>query len=364
MGEIDGLIARPDGSVVAGRVAFARRIEGVAPAATTGRDYVLPGPIDLQVNGAGALDVMTASPDAIGAISRCLAREGTTAYLPTAITSALDRIVQVERAVGECRLAREESDGSAAILGLHLEGPFISAQRLGVHPPRMLRPTGRDLQRVLALDNLRLLTIAPELPGALDAIGQAVGRGVAISIGHTDATLEQARAGVAAGATMFTHVFNAMRPLHHREPGVVGAALAPSTAMAAVIPDGVHVHPQVLALIYRARGAAGMVLTTDKVASVGQGGASALAADDRTVARTADGRLAGSLISMLDGMRLMLTEVGASVGEVAQMASTNPAKVLGLTDRGRIEVGARADFIVLDPDFRLKAVFIGGAEVQ
>jgi N-acetylglucosamine-6-phosphate deacetylase len=366
MREISGLIARPDGSLVEGRVEFSDLIERVEPRADATRDYVLPGLIDLQVNGTHGMDVMAASPDDLTDMSRYLAREGVTAYLPTAITSSLDRIAGVERAVGECRRANQDSSDLASIEGLHLEGPFISPQRLGVHPALTLEPAGEDLERILALEQLRLLTLAPELPGAIAAIGRANRRGVAVSIGHTDATLAQAQAAVNAGARMFTHVFNAMRPLHHRDPGVIAAALTPSAAFAAVIPDGIHVHPQVLALIYRARGASGIVLTTDKVGRDPDATAAfhSTVNNGRKAAHDSGGRLAGSLITMMDGIRLMVTAVGASVGEAAVMAATNPAKVLGLAQRGRIEPGCRADVIVLDRELNLKAVFIGGCELD
>jgi N-acetylglucosamine-6-phosphate deacetylase len=365
MREITGLIARPDGSVAAGRIAFSSHIERVESLGTACRDYVLPGLIDLQVNGTHGMDVMAASADDLTDMSRYLAREGVTAYLPTAITASLERIVKVERAVARCRVANADSSDIASILGLHLEGPFISPRRLGVHPALMLEPAGENLGRVLALEQLRLLTLAPELPGAIEAIHRANQRGVAVSIGHTDATLAQAQAAIDAGARMFTHVFNAMRPLHHRDPGVVAAALTPSPAFAAVIPDGVHVHPQVLALIYRARGAAGMVLTSDKVGLDPNANAAPIAASNgHRAAQTGDGRLAGSLISMLDGVRLMVNEVGAGVGEAALMASTNPARILALPERGKLEPRCRADLIVLDPELNLKAVFIAGSELE
>ncbi len=298
-------------------------------------------------------------------ISRYLAREGVTEYLPTAITASLDTLAQVNRTVAQCRKVNAGACDIAAVAGLNLEGPFVSPQRLGVHPRLMLEPCGESLERVLAFDQLRLMTIAPELPGAIEAIGRANSRAIAVSIGHTDATLAQAQAAVAAGARMFTHVFNAMRPLHHRDPGVIAAALTPLPAFAAVIADGVHVHPQVLALVYRARGARGMILTSDKVAGSSTAGARLNSTPNgNRAARMADGRLAGSLVPLLDGVRLMVNEVGVSVGEAALMAAANPAQVLGMRDRGQLEVGLRSDLIVLDPQLNLKAVFIAGRELE
>jgi N-acetylglucosamine-6-phosphate deacetylase len=365
MRELEGLIARPDGSVVEGRVVFSGLIESVEHQGTGSRDYLLPGLIDLQVNGTHGMDVAAASADDLTDMSRYLAREGVCTYLPTAITAALETYGRIDRTVGECRKRNEHADDIAAIAGLNLEGPFISPERLGVHPRLMLEPAGASLEYVLALPQLRMLTIAPELPGAVDAIRRANARGVAVSIGHTDASLAQAQQAVTAGARMFTHVFNAMRPMHHRDPGVVTAALTPSPAFAALIADGVHVDPQVLALAYRARGAAGIILTSDKVAAKPAKGPSLNGANHaRRALHTADGRLAGSLMSLLDGVRLMAAEVGVSVGEAALMAATNPATVLRLSDRGRIEPGFRADLLVLDTRMNLKAVFIAGCELE
>ena len=349
--ELYGLVVRPDGSEFRGRVSFSDRVEGIEATAQAGDDYVVPGFIDLQVNGSHGLDVMAGSAEEIRAIARHLAREGTTAFLPTAITSPIERIIRVHGAIADAIAAGTagSSTPAAAIIGMHLEGPFISPARLGAHPKFNLEPRGEQFERILALERLRLITLAPELDGALAAIQQLARRGVAVSIGHSDATLEQARAGIAAGARMFTHLFNAMRRLHHREPGVAAAAMISSEALAAVIPDGVHVHPEMLRLVYRSRGAAGMLITTDKVAVAGAGPDFAPAVGDERMgiadgaARLSDGTLAGSIISMLDGVRLMVESVGVPIGEAAMMATINPALILGLVDRGAISIGARAE---------------------
>jgi N-acetylglucosamine-6-phosphate deacetylase len=249
---------------------------------------------------------------------------------------------------------------------MHLEGPFISAARLGAHPPLNLIPRGAALERVAALARLRVVTLAPELDGALDAITRLNANGIAVSLGHSGATLEQAQAAVAAGARMFTHTFNAMAALHHRRPGIAAAAMLPSSAFAAVIADGVHVHPEMLRLLYRTRGAAGICLTTDRVATRGNSDSSPLggAKLNAGAARMPDGTLAGSVISMLDAARLMVDRAGASPGEVALMGATNPARVLRLDDCGKLEAGARADLLVLSPALELKAVIIGGRELS
>ncbi|MGH8011505.1 MAG: N-acetylglucosamine-6-phosphate deacetylase [Candidatus Binataceae bacterium] len=377
----EGLIAQPDGSLMPGRVRFADRIIAVEPLSAAPTDYVLPGFIDLQVNGACGLDVMSANVEELLTIAHVLAHEGTTGWLPTAITAPWERIERIDAVVTEAMAAQEhgaEHKGGAGrgtrgatILGTHLEGPFISPSRLGVHPKANQSPDDVALDRMLTLESVRLMTLAPELEGALAAIRRLNADRVAVSMGHSEASLEQAGAGIEAGARMFTHLFNAMRPLHHRSPGIISAALAPSPAYAALIPDGVHVHPHVIRMVWRLRGAHGIVLTTDRVALAGAdgtvpamfgGGLHAQVRDG--AARLADGTLAGSIITMLEGARLMVERVGATVGEVALMASTNPARILGRKTLGRLSQGATADLIVLDRELKLKAVFVWGREID
>jgi N-acetylglucosamine-6-phosphate deacetylase len=370
-GHLSGVIARPDGSLVRGRVRFTDRITAVEPASNGGNDYILPGFVDLQVNGSHGIDVMNASPDEIATLSRHLAREGATAWMPTAVTAPIEKIAQVHESIANAyeNSRQSISANSAAILGMHLEGPFISPLRLGAHPTLNLEPRGDAFERVLAMRALRLITLAPELPGGIEAIRRLVARDVVVSIGHTNATLDEANAGIAAGARMFTHLFNAMRPLNHRDPGVIAAALAPSPAFAAIIPDAVHVHPAMLRLAVAARGKDGIILVTDKVALAQTSGVEtnvgrARAAIRDGAARLDDGTLAGSIISMLDGVRVMIEKAGVSIGDAAVMAATNPAKLVGANDRGRIDVGASADLIVLSPALELKSVHIGGREIK
>lgn len=369
--KLSGLIAKPDGSIVRGQVTFADRITALVPALDAGDDYILPGFVDLQVNGSHGIDVMNASADALATLSRHLSREGTTAWMPTAVTAPIEKIEKVHDSIATAfeNSRRDESSDSAAILGMHLEGPFISPLRLGAHPPLNLEPSGDALDRVLAMRALRLVTLAPELPGALDAIRRLTARDVVVSIGHTNATFNEANAGIDAGARMFTHLFNAMRPLNHRDVGVIAAALAPSPALAAVIPDSVHVHPPMLRLVYRVRGKDGMIIVTDKVALAGTGGAEKTVGRARATirdgaARLDDGTLAGSIISMLDAVRIMVETVHVSIGDAVVMAATNPASLVGANDRGCIQIGARADLILLSRTLELKSVFIGGHELN
>jgi N-acetylglucosamine-6-phosphate deacetylase len=370
MRTLSGRIVLPDGSIVAGRIRFDATIASIEQSDASS-DYILPGFIDLQVNGSHGIDVMAASADGIIEISQKLAREGTTAWLPTAVTSPIDHIEKVHRAIGAA-IARQRRDdcAGARILGMHLEGPFISPMRLGAHPKLNLEPRGEALERVMALEHLKLVTLAPELPGADGAIRRLTSRGVVVSIGHTNATFEEASAGIAAGARMFTHLFNAMRPLHHRDPGVIVAALTNEVAMPAVIPDGVHVAPEILRLIYMVRTARRMILTTDKVSLAGTALDSSLTVGRERArvangaARLPDGTLAGAVISVLDGARVMVEKAGAGVGEVATMAATNPAALLGHADRGRLQPGAVSDIIVLSDALELKAVFLAGHELN
>ncbi|MFZ0676739.1 N-acetylglucosamine-6-phosphate deacetylase [Candidatus Binatus sp.] len=369
--KLSGLIAKSDGSIVRGQVSFEDRITALDAVTDVDDHYILPGFVDLQVNGSHSIDVMNASPDLLATLGRHLAREGTTAWMPTAVTAPIEKIAKVHDSIAaafENSHSDTPADG-AAILGMHLEGPFISPFRLGAHPKLNLEPRGDAFERVLAMRALRLITLAPELRGGLDAIRRLTSRGVVVSIGHTNATLDEANAGIDAGARMFTHLFNAMRPLNHRDPGVVAAALAQSPAIPAIIPDGVHVHPAMLRLAFDARGRSGLIVVTDKVALAGTSGSEKIVGRARATirdgaARLDDGTLAGSIISMLDAVRRMVQTVHVSIGDAAVMAATNPARLIGANDRGCIQIGARADLILLSRTLELKAVFIGGRELN
>lgn len=371
MRTLSGRFVLPDALILEGRITFDARISSIEPSSPSSSDYILPGFVDLQVNGSHGVDVMTASPHDLMEISQHLAREGTSAWLPTAITSPIERIEKVHRAIAEAiALQQRDTSSGARILGMHLEGPFISPLRLGAHPQLNLEPHGAAFECVMTLEHLKLVSLAPELPGARDAIRRLVARGVTASIGHTNATFGEASAGIAAGARMFTHLFNAMRPLNQRDPGVIAAALTSEASMPAVISDGIHVAPEILRLIYMTRGAKRMLLTTDKVslagtapgASMTMGKAEARAVDG--AARLEDGTLAGSIISMLDGGRVMVEKAGAGVGEMAMMAATNPAVLIGDAVRGRLQPGAISDIIVLSDTLELKAVFLAGRELN
>jgi N-acetylglucosamine-6-phosphate deacetylase len=370
--ELSGTVALTDESST---VIFDRKITRVTKSRTRPRDYLLPGFIDLQINGAYGIGVMASSANDLLRLSHCLAHEGTTAWLPTVITSPLATIEHCDAVIAEAMTAQREMEHAAdrgsnqplgaTILGMHLEGPFISPKRLGAHPPLNLPPQGEALDRVLALRSLKLITLAPELNGALDAIPRFVARGVTVSIGHTDADYESAVTGLEAGATMFTHLFNAMPPFHHRAPGPIGAATESSRPWVTVIPDGVHVHSTVLRLCSGLQ----TIFVTDRVAPTDADAApetlfgKGLYREGRAV-RLADGTFAGSTITMLDAARIMARELDGGVMGAARATSLHPANALRLRDRGRIAPRARADLIVLDGKLNLKAVVIGGREID
>jgi N-acetylglucosamine-6-phosphate deacetylase len=367
MRRLSGRIVQPTG-VIPGLVEFADRILGIKPGSSTSDDYIIPAFIDLQVNGASwhdgglrTVNVPEASAAEIRALAARLAIEGTAAFLPTLITAPLDQLERAEREIAAARQAQlaEQPGDEAAIIGTHLEGPFIAECRRGAHPPNTVAPVGEALERVLAMRSLKLVTLAPELPEAMAAIEQLRRRGIVVALGHSDARLETARAAVAAGARMYTHVFNAMRAIAQRDPGIAIAALEPSPALAALIPDGIHVHPAMLAMAVQARSADGILLTTDRRAF---GGNSMLSLAEGAV-RTSVGALAGSAITMLDGLRVMVEQAGVELGAAVRMAAGNPADLMSMHERGRLEAGARADFLVVDRGLKLKSVILGGREI-
>jgi len=320
-------------------------------------DVVAPGFVDLQVNGFAGYDV-TEGVEAMERISAALTATGVTAFMPTLISRPLaEGRTFVEAA------SRARSRG-ARILGAHLEGPFLSPRHAGAHDPsEMLEPTPVRVSEVLAAAP-RMTTIAPELPGALDAVARLHGAGVLVSLGHSAASAEEAQAGFAAGARFVTHLFNAMSPFKQRQPGLPGAALLDPRPTLGLIADGEHVHPLAMALAIRMKGPRGIALTTDQTTAAGAPpgshllGGEQILSDGRTVRRE-DGTLAGSLATM-DGMVRVLAGLGIGLREVVEMATLTPARALGERRVGRIAAGLPADLVVLDPDLRVRLTLVGG----
>ncbi len=332
-----------------------------------GGRLICPGFVDLQVNGGGDA-LLTAQPDrdAVERIARAHVRFGSTAMLAAIVTAEEMAMVRALEAV---RGAVAEPPTGARVLGSHLEGPFINPIRKGAHQERHIQTPREELlaRLVSAADgSLRLLTLAPELPGALDLIAAARAASVIVAVGHSDATYDEAKAAFDAGATVATHAFNAMRALHQREPGVVGAVLEDDRVVASAIADGVHVHLGALRLLARAKGARGTALITDAMPPVG-GDTTSFTLDGRVVrvrdgaCYLEDGTLAGSALSMNRAVELMHRQAGVPLRESVEMATATPARVLGMQDEiGVLKRGARADIAVCDADLNVWRVFVGG----
>ena len=335
------------------------RIRAVSPTTGAVPDRTLvPGYVDLQVNGHDDVDVATADGADWDRLDDLLVRQGVTTWCPTLVTAPLDRYAS---ALERVAAAAARTGPRPHIAGAHLEGPFLGG-RPGAHPTELLLPLDSAW-----LDGLppivRLVTLAPELDGAPDVVAALRARGITVSLGHTAADLDQVRAAVDAGATVVTHLFNGMPPLHHRQPGMVGAALTDDRLTACLIPDLVHVHPTAMALAFRAKPPGRVALVTDAIAWRGAPIAGRSVAHDGLAPRLADGTLAGSSLTMDRGVANVVTEAGVDLAEAVRAASTTPADVLGLTDRGRLVAGCRADVVALGPDLRAEATWIGGAQV-
>ncbi len=333
------------------------------------RGVLVPGLVDLQVNGCFGIDLADADPAGWERVVQGLPATGVTSFLPTFISAPLEALVA---AMGRAAAARAATVGAprARILGVHLEGPFLSERRRGAHDPaHLVDPTPERVEWLLesGAGLLRLVTLAPERQGGLQAIKRLAGAGVVVSVGHSDARAEQVAAAAAAGARMVTHVFNAQRGLHHREPGVAGQALADPRLVVGLIADLRHVHPAVCRIVMRA--ARGRVaLVTDAVAATGMppgryelGGEPLELSGDSPPLR-ADGTIAGSMLR-LDQAIGNLVGLGIEPVEAVEAATRVPADLLGRSDLGRLEPGTRADLVWLSDAWKALATWIDGAEV-
>jgi N-acetylglucosamine-6-phosphate deacetylase len=328
-----------------------------AVAGRGGRGLAVPGFVDLQVNGFGGVDFLDADADGYRRAGEALLETGVTAYLPTLITSPEEQLLAA---------LREVPIGTARprILGVHLEGPFLSPRRLGTHVPDARRDPDLDLLgRLLDGGPVKLMTVAPELPGAHPLIDALLGRGVKVSLGHSDATATQANAAFDRGVRTVTHLFNAMRPLLHRDPGIVGAALARDDVIVQIILDGVHLAPETALVVWRA--AAGrLALVTDAITGAGgdEGSYSFGSLDVEVldgVVRRPDGVLAGSVLTMIEAVQ-NLHALGVPLPDAVAAASEVPARVLGLSELGSLELGLPADIVVLDDNVAITRVLVGG----
>jgi N-acetylglucosamine-6-phosphate deacetylase len=371
-------IITPSTTISRGTVVIrGRQIESVAPAdqlaipkeaqILDGRGLILaPGFFDLQINGAFG-DDLTHDPTKLWQIGAGLARYGVTSFLPTLVTSPLNNI----RLASSVWLEGPPDDYTGPIpLGWHVEGPYLNPEKKGAHDPAYLRkPSLKEVVSWSPEMGVRLVTLAPELPGALDLIAALNERGIVVSAGHSMATFDQAKQGIIAGIRYATHLFNAMPAVHHREPALVGAVLADERVTIGLIPDGLHVHPSLVKVIWQLAGDGRLNLVTDAMAALGMGdGNYSLGNFDVHVtgnqARLDDGTLAGSILSMDQALRNLIDYTGCSPAEALQTITTTPATLLGLDrQKGQIDPGFDADLVLLRPDFRVHTTIVSGRVV-
>ncbi len=338
-----------------------------------GDAILTPGLIDIHIHGGAGRDVMEGSDESLAAIERLMVRHGVTSYCPTTVTAPLE---QTLKSLEDLARAAERADGDtgrdptrAQPLGIHLEGPFLSHARRGVHPGiHLQRVSGEAFNQMwdAAAGRVRVLTIAPELEGALALIADASRRGVCVSVGHSNATLEQGVAGILAGARHATHTFNAMRRFDHRDPGLLGAILIDRRVTADIIADGIHVDPIIVDLFVRCKGVDGAVLITDAISATGMpdgtyhlGSFEVEVRDNRCESH---GKLAGSVLTLDRAVRNMMSFAHLSFQDGIRMATLNPARVLGIEHRkGVLKPGADADLAVFSPAGELLRTVVGGA---
>jgi N-acetylglucosamine-6-phosphate deacetylase len=345
-------------------VALGRRSDGMPADGQRPEDLgdvtVVPGFVDIHTHGGGGSTYSTTDPEEARKVAAFHAGHGTTTTMASLVTGPLDELVNQTACLAELI-----TDG--VIAGVHLEGPFLSAARCGAHEPTLLRdPVKEDVAKVLS-DAVKMVTIAPELPSGLDAIRQVVDAGAVAALGHTDATYEQMIAGADAGATVATHLFNGMRPFHHRDPGPVGAALNDPRLLLEVINDGMHLDPQVVRVALAAAGVDRIALITDAMVATGMPNGryllGSLEVDVKDgLATLAHGThsIAGSTLTM-DVAFANAVKAGTSLVDASRMASGTPAQAFGWYDVGSIEAGKRADLVLLDEEYAVRKVMRAGA---
>ncbi len=371
MTRLSGHILTPQG-FVAGSIEFAddgriASVEGSPVAAQAVRDstqpLVLPGFIDLHVHGGGGRDIMEGG-DAAARVAQLHASHGTTALLATTMTAPTADLETAFAGLQSACAGRAE--GGSRVLGIHLEGPYINGGKLGAQP-NFARPVEfAELKRLNAMAPIRLITLAPEIPGNMEAIGSLIASGYRVQLGHTLGSYEDGVDALSRGARGFTHLFNAMTGLHHREPGMVGAALA-HAQYSEIIPDLLHAHPGAIRVALRAIPC--LYCVTDSTAASGMpDGEYRLGRHKVTKClggvRLADGTLAGSTLTMDQALRNLVDVLGLDLPDASRRVSTHAADYIGATDRGRLGPGAWADAVVLDRDLKLTDVYVEGASIE
>jgi N-acetylglucosamine-6-phosphate deacetylase len=344
------------------------------PASERVLDYpgatLAPAFLDVHMHGAAGHDLMEATPEALSAIASFLASRGTGSFLATTVTAPLDATLRSLAGLAKL-IAAPHSPKRARPLGIHLEGPFLSHQKRGVHPPEsLLAPDIAVFDRLFeaAEGHVRLMTLAPELPGAAELAAHATARGVRISLGHSNATAAETRTSIAAGAVSATHTFNAMRPLDHREPGILGTVLTDDSLYAEIICDGIHVAPEMVKLWWRAKGPKRGLLMTDAMSAAGMpdgeyflGGFPVQVAHGRAMAH---GVLAGSVLTLDRALANFLAFTGAPMEQALRLLTVNPAAMTGLSDKaGSLGVGRAANLVAVDAAGRLVASLMNGEPI-
>jgi len=365
------LIFVEDGIIAEVRSQTAREVPARSPISDLGDIILVPGFIDIHIHGGAGHDVMKADPGALPAVERLLRLHGVTSYLPTTVTAPVDlTLAALERLANAIDAGSKSGDGElrARPVGIHLEGPFISHARRGVHPPANLLPPTLDMFERFweaSRGHIKIITIAPELEGARAVIAEATQRGVCVSLGHSDADLQATQAGVAAGARHATHVFNAMRPLDHREPGILGEVLMDERLSAEIIADGIHVDPLIVRLFLRVKTAEAAVLVTDATAATGMPNGryqlGSLEVDVKDGRCMAGGKLAGSVLTLDKAVQNVMKFANWNLQQAVRLATLNPARTAGLPlSLGSIVAGGAADMVALSPGGEVRTTIVRG----
>jgi N-acetylglucosamine-6-phosphate deacetylase len=366
----DGRVLEPGHVVVQdGRIAAVGEggPPGDGPVHDLGGAWLLPGFVDLHVHGGGGGDLTGADPDGHRTAARFHGRHGTTSLLATTVTSSPEDLAA---AVAALRTTMRAPTDGARIAGINLEGPWLAEECRGAHDPALIRDPGLgEFARLadLADGALRVVTLAPERPGAAELADAVRAARAVVSLGHTAASYEAATDAVARGAALVTHVFNGMHPMHHRRPGMVGAALASPELTCELIADGLHVHPGAVRALVRAKGAGRVALVTDCLAAAGlpegehELGGRSVTVSGGLARVTGTGTIAGSTLTMDEAVRNAVRFAGVTVPEASRMASATPARLLGLPGiSGRLVPGDLADLVVLDDGLAVRATMVGG----
>src|SRR5712692_1108107 len=355
------LVLADDGVIVEVSACALREVPQSCRVVDFGDGILAPGFIDIHIHGGAGHDVMDPNPEALPAVERLLACHGVSSYFPTTVTAPVDSTLAALKRLADAIDAADKDRRSPELrarpLGIHLEGPFISHARRGVHPAgNLLPPTLHMFERFwqAARGHIRVMTIAPELDGAREVIAESARRGVCVSLGHSNADLNTTRLAVAAGARHDTHTFNAMRPLDHRDPGIIGEVLTDSQLSADIIADGIHVSPAVVQLFMQAKGLDRAVLITDAISATGMPDGryklGPIEVEVKDGKCTSGGSLAGSVLTMDRAVRNVTQFARWSLKDAVRAATLNPARAVGLKEQGQLVAGAEASFIVLSPE--------------